>query len=139
MNLEQLMIKMPTLSLKRICDETKICYQYALKLSKLPEVGKVYKVDSFNFKEVQKMLDNKKVDLSKIDWDTIVKNIKVYEPVNEINDFKVNDEFKLRNDESTFKVIFKTASYIVFIANGSEQPRVMNNDTFLHQSPRLTK
>ena len=124
-------------SLKRICDETKLCYQYVLKASKLPEPNKVYDVDNFNDEAVMKILNKRNVNLDDYNWDEINETSKKPLPVNLIEDFNLNTTFKLRNDEKVYKVIYKTITHIVFIDSLETQPRVMNNETFIHQSPRI--
>lgn len=132
----------PKLSLKKICDETKVCYQYVLKASKQPIPNQAYDATAFNFEAVQKIFDKKEIDLSAYNWEQINAEQKVFEPINKPEDFSVENQtlFKIRNDAVTYKVIYTTESHIVFIAedpNVSTQPRVMNWDTFLHQSPRI--
>lgn len=132
----------PKLSLKKICDETKVCYQYVLKASKQPIENQPYDATAFNYEAVQKIFDKKEIDLSSYNWDQINAAQKIFEPINKPEDFSVEKQttFKIRNDAVTYKVIYTTESHIVFIAVSSEvstQPRVMNWDTFLHQSPRI--
>lgn len=132
----------PKLSLKKICDETKVCYQYVLKASKQPIENQPYDATAFNYEAVQKIFDKKEIDLSSYNWDQINAAQKIFEPINKPEDFSVEKQttFKIRNDAVTYKVIYTTESHIVFIAASSEvstQPRVMNWDTFLHQSPRI--
>ena len=129
----------PTISLKRICDETKVCYQYALKASKQPIPNQTYDATAFNYAAVQKIFDRKEIALEDYDWSAINQSIKVATPINKPEDFAVNTTFKIRNEEETFKVIYTTPSHIVFISTNPDntQPRVMNWDTFSHQSPRI--
>ena len=130
------------LSLKKICDETKMCYQYVLKASKQPIENQPYDATAFNYEAVQKIFDKKEVDLDKFDWETIAAEQKTFEPINKPEEFTVDKQtqFKIRNDNTIYKTIYTTESHIVFIAEDpdvSTQPRVMNWDTFLHQSPRI--
>lgn len=132
----------PKISLKKICDETKMCYQYVLKASKQPIENQPYDATAFNYEAVQKIFDKKEVDLDKFDWETIAAEQKTFEPINKPEEFTVDKQtqFKIRNDNTIYKTIYTTESHIVFIAedpNVSTQPRVMNWDTFLHQSPRI--
>ena len=117
----------PKLSLKKICDETKVCYQYVLKASKQPIPNQPYDATAFNFEAVQKIFDKKEIDLSAYDWDQINANQKVFEPINKPEDFSAEDQtvFKIRNDITLYKTIYTTESHIVFIAedpNVSTQP-----------------
>ena len=131
----------PKISLKKICDETKVCYQYVLKASKQPIENQPYDATAFNYEAVQKIFDKKEIDLSSYDWDQINANQKVFEPINKPEDFICNTTFfKIRNVETIYVTVYTTESHIVFVpASRSEgtQPRVMNWDTFLHQSPRI--
>ena len=129
----------PTISLKRICDETNLCYQYILKASKQPVANQTYDVNAFNYDAVQKIIDRKSIDLESIDWSAISQSIKILTPINKPEEFAINVTFKIRNEEETFKVIYTTPSHIVFISTNPDntQPRVMNWDTFSHQSPRI--
>ena len=132
----------PKLSLKKICDETKMCYQYVLKASKQPIENQPYDATAFNYEAVQKIFDKKEVDLDKFDWETIAAEQRTFEPINKPEEFAVDKQtqFKIRNDNTIYKTIYTTESHIVFIAEDPEistQPRVMNWDTFLHQSPRI--
>ena len=131
----------PKISLKKICDETKVCYQYVLKASKQPIENQPYDATAFNYEAVQKIFDKKEIDLSSYDWDQINASQKVFEPINKPEDFICNTTFfKIRNVETVYVTVYTTESHIVFVpASRSEgtQPRVMNWDTFLHQSPRI--
>lgn len=131
----------PKLSLKKICEVTDVCYQYVLKASKKPIPNRPYDPTEINFEEVDKIFERKNVDLSSFDWSTIESEIVVAVPINKIEDFKIDVEFTLREVEekkgTIYRVIFTTESHIVFMSHESTQPRVMNWDTFVHQSPRI--
>lgn len=131
----------PKISLKKICDETKVCYQYVLKASKQPIPNQTYDATAFNYEAVQKIFDKKEIDLSAYNWEQINAEQKVFEPINKPEDFTCNTTFfKIRNVETIYVTVYTTESHIVFVpASRSEgtQPRVMNWDTFLHQSPRI--
>ena len=132
----------PKLSLKKICEVTNVCYQYVLKASKKPIPNTPYDPTSINYEEVDKIFERKGVDLSSFDWKSLEDEIVTIVPINKIEDFKVDVEFTLREVEekkgTIYKVIYVTESHIVFMSNESTQPRVMNWDTFVHQSPRIT-
>lgn len=133
----------PKLSLKKICEVTGVCYQYVLKASKKPIPNKPYDPAEINFEEVDKIFERKGVDLSSYDWKSLEDEIITIIPINKVEDFKIDAEFTLRETEekkgTIYKVIFTTESHIVFMSNESTQPRVMNWDTFVHQSPRIIR
>ena len=143
MTIETIRTNYPKLSLKKICEVTGVCYQYVLKASKQPIEGKPYDPADFNYTAVEKIFARKEVDFESYDWKTISDEIVIAAPVSKIEDFKVGTEFQLRETEdkkgTIYSVIFTTESHIVFMSNESTQPRVMNWDTFIHQSPRIEK
>lgn len=140
MKLNDLMKNYPKLSLKRICDETKMCYQYVLKTSKLPIEGKPYDITEFNYEAVEKIIERKGINLDDYNWDEINESVKTVVPVNKsMDDFTVGTKFTLRNDTTVYEVVYTTVTHIVFIAIDPEttQPRTLNYETFVHQSPRI--
>lgn len=141
MKFENLKTNYPKLSLKKICEVTNVCYQYALKASKKPIPNMPYDPAAINYDEVDKIFERKGVDLSSYDWKSLEDEITTIVPINKIEDFKSDVEFTLREVEekkgTIYKVIFTTETHIVFMSNESTQPRVMNWDTFIHQSPRI--
>ena len=129
------------LSLKKICEVTNVCYQYVLKASRKPIPDKPYNPTDFNYDEVNRIFERKNVNFDDYDWSKIESEIVVVAPINKIDDFKVGVEFTLREtDDKTgivYEVIYVTETHIVFKAVDSTHPRVMNFDTFVHQSPRI--
>lgn len=143
MKFETIKTNYPKLSLKKICEVTNVCYQYVLKSSKKPIPNKPYDPTEINFEEVDKIFERKGVDLSSFDWKSLEDEIVTIIPINKIEDFKVDVEFTLRETEekkgTIYRVIYTTESHVVFMSKESTQPRVMNWDTFIHQSPRIEK
>jgi hypothetical protein len=141
--IESIRSNYPKLSLKAICDITGLCYQYVLKASKTPIAGRAYDPAEVNYEAIAKIVDRKGIDLDAFDWKTIEAQVKVATPVNKQEDFAIGTEFSLREAEekkgTVYSVLITTETHLVFIAAGSTQPRVMNWDTFMHQSPRIVK
>ena len=143
MNIKELREEYPNVSLKRICEEAGLCYQYILKASKQPIPNQTYDATAFNYEAVQKIIDRKEIKLEDIDWKVINDSIKTYEPINQPEEFDATQQtnFKLRISDEVYKVVYTTITHIVFVSINEDntQPRVMNWDTFLHQSPRILK
>lgn len=134
----------PELSLRRFCDVLSVGYQYVLKMSKKPVAGQAYDPDARNYAEIAKILDRKGCRLEDTDWDAVCAETKRYEPLSELDEFQPGIEFRMRatgNHEAddVFEVLLRTETHIVFEQVGDTQPRVMNFDTFLHQSPRVVR
>ena len=130
--------KIEGLSLRKFACFTGVCYQYLLKASKKPIVGEAYNPEAINWAEVERVVA-KKMAIKDIDWDALAKSVVVKEPISQLTDFAVGTIFNLRNDERTYAIVYKTETHVVFIADNETQPRIMNNDTFMHQGPRTVK
>lgn len=140
--IETIRTNYPKLSLKAICEAAGLCYQYVLKASKQPIVGQAYNPETVNYEAIAKIVERKGCNLDEINWAALEANVRVLVPVNKQEDFADRTEFTLReaNEEkqgTLYSVIYTTSTHIVFMSYESTQPRVMNWDTFMHQSPRI--
>lgn len=148
MKLSEVRTNHPTLSLKRICDELGLCYQYVLKASKQPIMGAPYDPNAFNDDAVEKILVRKGVKVEEVDWEAIAAETKITTPIGRPEEFTQGARFTLRETKErkeqgkapTYVVLVALDSYVVFVEEDVDvAPRVMNWDTFLHQSPRVSK
>lgn len=135
--IQEVMSAYPRLSLKRVCDEAGLCYQYVLKASKQPIANQTYDPTATNWSAIEAIRAKKEIDLTAIDWNAVNDSIVVFTPVNKPEDFKPDTYFSLRKDDLTYRVLLTTETHIVFMDVDGTQPRVMNWDTFQHQSPRI--
>ncbi len=136
-SIKSIMEAYPRLSLRCICNETGLCYQYLLKAGKQPIAGAPYDPTATNYVAMDTIIAKKGLDLASFDWAAIEATIAVVEPINKPEDFHLGTEFKLRNDATIYSTVFTTETHIVFMPIDGTQPRVMNWDTFQHQSPRI--
>ena len=126
------------ISLKAFCETTELCYQYILKASKKPVEGQPYDPTAVNYDAVQKIIDQKGIDLGVFNWDKLnSEHILRATPINEIDDFEIGTQFKLRTDDNVYRVVYISNTYIAFVDSFDEKIRTMNHDTFIHQSPRI--
>ena len=137
--IEQIMATNTNISLKRMCEELGLCYQYVLKLSKTPVKGETYDPNVRNYVKIQDMINAKHIDIDVINWASINASIKTSEPINSFDDMDYDTEFTLKGGCAIYRCVYKTCTHIVFLQVGESQPRVMNKDTFNHQAPRITK
>ena len=126
------------ISLKLFCETTELCYQYILKASKKPIEGQPYDPTAVNYDAVQKIIDQKNVNLNAFDWDKLNdEHILRTTPINAIDDFEIGTQFKLRTDVNVYRVVYISNTCIAFVDSFNEKIRTMNHDTFIHQSPRI--
>lgn len=147
MKISEIRKQYPAISLKRICDELGLCYQYVLKASKQPIEGEKYDAEFFNEEAVEKIVAKKNAKPDEINWEAIANEVKQSAPVSKPEEFTVGTKFKLRETKEhkeqgispVYSVAYITETHCVFVSELDTQPRVMNWDTFLHQSPRVQK
>lgn len=125
-------------SLKKFCETTELCYQYILKASKKPIEGQPYDPTAVNYEAVQRIIDQKGIDLDVFAWETLnTECARITTPINAIDDFKIGTQFKLRTDDNVYTVVYISNTCIAFVDSFNEKIRTMNHDTFIHQSPRI--
>ena len=126
------------ISLKKFCETTELCYQYILKASKQPVEGQPYDPTAINYNAVQRIIDQKGIDLDSFDWDKLNSEQTMRTtPINAIDDFKIGTQFKLRTVDNVYRVVYISITCIAFVDSFDEKIRTMNHDTFIHQSPRI--
>ena len=128
-----------SISIRRLARELNLNYSLLLKASKRPTEGHVYDPTAVNYEAMDEYI-TKRVDakvLDKIDWDAVAADVVVAEPLPK--EFALGQKIQLRGDENVYEIVFMTATHTVInpLTEGNTQPRVMNNQTFLHQGPRL--
>ena len=135
---KQIREEFTNVSLKAFCETTELCYQYILKASKKPIEGQPYDPTAVNYEAVQRIIDQKGIDLDEFDWDKLnsEKTMRTT-PINAIDDFKIGTQFKLRTDDNVYRVVYISITCIAFVDSFDEKIRTMNHDTFIHQSPRI--
>ena len=89
---------------------------------------------------LEKIIERKGINLDDYNWDEINESVKTIVPVNKsMDDFTVGTKFTLRNDTTIYEIVYTTITHIVFISIDPKttQPRTLNYETFVHQSPRI--
>ena len=150
LNYKQIAENYPSITLRKFCETTGLCYQYLLKLSKQPIANQPYDPTAFNYEAVQRIIDKRQpaLDFDSYNWSEIeAAAINSRNTNNSTNvttlkqsDFVLADgaiQFTLRSNPNTYFTIYTNDSNIVFGDMNSDDIRVMNWNTFLHQGPRI--
>ena len=128
----------PNASLRKLAHATGVNYGVLLKKSKDPIPGEAYDPEATNWKALEDKLISKGVDWSDLDWDalnagpnrqgaTLQKNIDA---------FNVGDKVYLRKNNTTpYEILYKTATHIVIMLEGTSEPQAWANNTFLINGP----
>lgn len=128
----------PNASIRKLAAATGINYGILLKKSKEPIPGEAYDPEAVNWKALEEKLISKAVDWTTLDWDamnagpnrqgaTLQKNIDAY---------NVGDKVYLRKNNTTpYEIIYKTATHIVIMLEGTTEPQALAHSTFILYGP----
>lgn len=138
MNLQAYFADYPNASLRKLAQATGINYGVLLKKSKDPIPGEAYDPEATNWAALEAKLTSKGVDWNALDWvamnagpnrqgATLQKNIDA---------FNVGDKVYLRKNNTTpYEILYKTATHIVIMLEGTSEPQAWSNSTFLINGP----
>lgn len=136
--LENDMAKYTHVSLRKIATELDISYPVLLKASKAPKVGEMYDPGAVNYEAVAVEILKREKSSMNLDWallDEVATN-RGGVVVKDISKFTVGTEVYLRDNPSTpYFVIYTTATHVVIMLEGTEEPRVLSWNTFLMKGP----
>lgn len=128
----------PNASIRKLSAAAGINYGILLKKSKEPIPGEAYDPEAINWTALEQKLTSKNVDWTTLDWDamnqgparqgaTLVKDIDAY---------NVGDKVYLRKNNTTpYTVLYKTATHIVIMLDGSTEPQALAHNTFILYGP----
>lgn len=128
----------PNASIRKLAAATGINYGILLKKSKEPIPGEAYDPEAINWQALEEKLISKSVDWNTLNWTelnqgpnrqgaTLQKNIEAY---------NVGDKVYLRKNNTTpYEIIYKTATHIVIMLEGTTEPQALAHNTFILYGP----
>lgn len=139
-NLQTYFENYPNASIRKLSAATNINYGIMLKKSKEPIAGQAYDPEATNWGALEQKLTSKGIDWTTLDWDAMNEgpNRKGATLQKDINAYSVGTKVYLRKNNTTpYEVIYKTATHIVIMLEGSSEPQALANNTFLLYGPSL--
>ena len=136
--LESLFTSYPNVSLRKLANATNINYGILLKKSKEPIVGEAYDPEATNWLAIADKMISKEIDLSTIDWDALNEgpNRKGSTLTKDMDAFEVGCKVYLRKDnEIPYEIVYKTATHVVIMKEGTSEPQAWAFNTFLLNGP----
>lgn len=128
----------PNASLRKLAQATGINYGVLLKKSKDPIPGQPYDPEAINWDALEEKLESKGVDWNTLNWGVLNAgpNRKGAVLQKDIGAFQVKDRVYLRRNNTTpYVILYKTETHIVIMLEGSTEPQVWANNTFLINGP----
>lgn len=137
-SLQSLFERYPNASIRKLAAATEINYGVLLKKSKDPIPGEAYDPEATNWAAVEAKLAAKGVDWTQLDWEALNAgpNRKGTALQKDIDAFNVGDKVYLRRNNTTpYEILYKTATHVVVMLEGSTEPQAWANNTFLLNGP----
>lgn len=137
-SLQSLFERYPNASIRKLAAATEINYGVLLKKSKDPIPGEAYDPEATNWAAVEAKLTAKGIDWTQLDWEALNAgpNRKGTALQKDIDAFNVGDKVYLRRNNTTpYEILYKTATHVVVMLEGSTEPQAWANNTFLLNGP----
>lgn len=137
-SLQSLFEAYPNASLRKLAHVTGVNYGVLLKKSKDPIPGEAYDPEATNWKALEDKLTSKGVDWTTLDWEAMNQgpNRQGASLQKNIDAFNVGDKVYLRkNNTIPYEILYKTATHIVIMLEGTSEPQAWANNTFLINGP----
>lgn len=140
-SLKALFEQYPNASLRKLAAAANISYGVLLKKSKEPIPGEAYDPEATNWGALAAKLNAKEVDVPSLDWESMNEGPRRQGAtlVKDLDAFKVGDKVYTRRDaEVPYEIVYKTATHVVVMKEGTSEPQAWSNSTFLFQGPSFS-
>lgn len=128
----------PNASLRKLAAATNINYGIMLKKSKEPVPNTVYDPSAINWAAVEAKLESKGINFHELDWDALNESSarKGSTLIKDMDAFQVGQKvFLRRNNTTPYEIVYKTATHVVLMLEGTSEPMAWSNNTFLINGP----
>lgn len=137
-SLRELMDTYGNVSIHKIANTANITYGLILKKSKQPIEGVPYDPEAVNFEAVEKYLEGRKVDWLNLPWDEMNSTESKAVLMKDHTKFVPGMKVYLRSNADTpYEILIKTETHIVFMLEGTSEPRAWSINTFMLNGPSL--
>lgn len=133
--------KYPNVSLRRLAPVVNVNYGLLLKKSKEPVQGEVYDPEATNWEAIAAACSTtleRRRNYANIDWEELNKSAarKGASLIKDMSKFPVGSKVYLRrNNETPYEIVYKTETHVVIQLEGTQEPIVWANNTFLINGP----
>lgn len=125
-------------SIHKISKITNVTYGLILKKAKQPIANIPYDPEAINYAAVEDYLKTRGVNVRDLPWDEMNSNESKAVLIHDQEQFKPGMKVFLRGNKTTpVNILFKTETHIVFMLEGSTEPKSWSINTFMLNGPSM--
>lgn len=132
--------KHPNATIRKVAHALEMNYMGLLNASRKPIVGEAYDPDAKNYTAMAELIVKNDVDVAGIDWAALEQNNRASTAtlIKDMDKFNVGDKVYIRRNPATpYEIVYKTATHIVLLLEGSTEPIAWQHSTFLFNGPQF--
>lgn len=139
-NLKENFEKHPNATIRRVAHALDINYMGLLNASRKPIVGEAYDPEAKNYTAMAELIVKNDKDVAGIDWAALEQNNRASTAtlIKDMDKFTVGSKVYIRRNPTTpYEIVYKTATHIVLLLEGSTEPIAWQHSTFLFNGPQF--
>lgn len=132
--------KHPNATIRKVAHALEMNYMGLLNASRKPIVGEAYDPDAKNYTAMAELIVKNGKDVAGIDWAALEQNNRASTAtlIKDMDKFTVGSRvFIRRNPTTPYEIVYKTATHIVLLLEGSTEPIAWQHSTFLFNGPQF--
>ena len=132
--------KHPNATIRKVAHALEMNYMGLLNASRKPVVGEAYDPDAKNCTAMAELIVKNGKDVAGIDWAALEQNNRASTAtlIKDMDKFTVGSKVYIRRNPATpYEIVYKTATHIVLLMEGSTEPIAWQHSTFLFNGPQF--
>lgn len=134
--------KHPNATIRKVAHATEMNYMGLLNASRKPVVGEAYDPEAKNYTAMAEYIlkANKAEAVADVSWEELETTNRTSTATlcKDMDKFNVGDKVYIRRNPTTpYEIVYKTATHIVLLMEGSTEPIAWQHSTFLFNGPQF--
>ena len=132
--------KHPNATIRKFAHATEMNYMGLLNASRKPVVGEAYDPEAKNYTAMAELIVKNGKDVAGVNWEELetVNRASTATLIKDMDKFTVGSKVYIRRNPTTpYEIVYKTATHIVLLLEGSTEPIAWQHSTFLFNGPQF--
>ena len=132
--------KHPNATIRKFAHATEMNYMGLLNASRKPVVGEAYDPEAKNYTAMAELIVKNGKDVAGVNWEELetVNRASTATLIKDMDKFTVGSKVYIRRNPTTpYEIVYKTATHIVLLLEGSTDPIAWQHSTFLFNGPQF--